>query len=231
MSQKRLLSVIIKSIMKYSVDLHVHSRFSGDNDSDPEESIMQAISVGLAGIAFTEHYSYEASEPVEAFREKYGNVISIFRGVEFSSEEGHCLVFGVNTDRLPVASPVSVEELIEAVTGCGGVVIPSHPYRRGSGVGDMIRDLRGICAVEGYNGCNIHAFNARAVEMAGMLKLPFTGGSDAHFPDEVGSCFTEFADRPTCDNLVSLLKEGRYRGVDVRKISRLRHFGRAVVED
>lgn len=217
--------------MKYKVDLHVHSRFSGDNDSDPEESVMQAIRRGLTGIAFTEHYSYEASAPVEVLREKFGSAIAIFRGVEFSSEEGHCLVFGVNTDKIRVDGHASAAELVRVVNECGGVVIPSHPYRRGSGIGDMIRDLRGICAVEGYNGCNMYAFNAMAVEMARRLDLPYTGGSDAHFPDEVGSCFTEFEDRPTYDNIVGLLKEGRYRGVDARKVSRILHFGRAVNQD
>lgn len=214
--------------MEYKVDLHVHSRFSGDNDSDPEESIMRAIRLGLTGIAFTEHYSYEASEPVEALREKYGNAIAIFRGVEFSSEDGHCLVFGVDTDGLQVGTHAPAEELVRAVNRCGGVVIPSHPYRKGSGVGDMILDLKGICAVEGYNGCNIHAFNVRAVEMAKRLKLPFTGGSDAHLPEEVGLCFTAFEERPTYENLVPLLQGGRYMGVDARKISKGLHFGKAV---
>lgn len=217
--------------MKYRVDLHVHSRFSGDNDSDPEESVMQAIRLGLTGVAFTEHYSYRASEPVEALREKYGNAISIFRGVEFSCQQGHCLVFGVDTDRLQAAGLIGAEELTEEVNRLGGVVIPSHPYRRGSGMGEMIRDLKGIHAVEGYNGCNIHAFNVQAVEMAKILKLPFTGGSDAHCPEEVGSCFTEFDNKPTRENFVGLLKAGRYRGIDARKISRIRHFGKAAIQD
>ncbi|MEJ2697251.1 MAG: PHP-associated domain-containing protein [Candidatus Sulfobium sp.] len=217
--------------MKYRVDLHVHSRFSGDNDSDPEDSIIRAIGLGLTGLAFTEHYSYDASAPVEALRQKYGNAIAIFRGVEFSSEEGHCLVFGVDTDRLSVARHAHVEELVKAVNEWGGVVIPSHPYRKGSGAGDMIRGIGGICAVEGYNGCNMNCFNEQAVALAAALNLPFTGGSDAHFPGEVGSCFTEFEDRPTYDNFVFLLQAGRYRGVDARKISRIHHFGQATVRD
>ena len=82
------------------IDLHIHSENSGDNFTDPEEVVMRAIERGLDGIAFTEHYYYEASEGVEALQEKYRNSIMIFRGVEFSAAEGHCLVFGVNTDRL-----------------------------------------------------------------------------------------------------------------------------------
>src|SRR5208283_3691088 len=86
--------------MGHNIDIHVHSRNSGDSDADPEELILRAINNGLHGIAFTEHYSFEASEPVEILRERYEHEIMVFRGVEFSAAEGHCLVFGVNTDNL-----------------------------------------------------------------------------------------------------------------------------------
>ncbi len=54
---------------KSKIDLYVHSRFSGDTNSDPEEMILRAIELNLNGVAFTEHYSYEASEPVENLKE------------------------------------------------------------------------------------------------------------------------------------------------------------------
>ncbi|HXX53732.1 MAG TPA: PHP domain-containing protein [Thermodesulfovibrionales bacterium] len=201
--------------MKSRIDLHVHSRFSGDTDAEPEEMIIQAIKHGLHGIAFTEHYSYEVSEPLEELTVKYEDRIIIFRGVEFSALEGHCLIFGVNTDALSLKH-LPLGEMIRIVNGSGGVVIPSHPYRRGNSLGDAIRNARGICAIEGYNGCNMHAYNAKAVEMAKVLSVPYTGGSDAHFPDEIGLCHTEFEDEVTHDNLIPLLKTGRYTGIDTR---------------
>ena len=36
--------------MKFNIDLHVHSLYSGDNDSDPEETIRHAVMLGLHGI-------------------------------------------------------------------------------------------------------------------------------------------------------------------------------------
>ena len=201
------------------IDLHVHSLYSTDNNSDPEETIIRAIELGLHGIAFTEHYHYAASEPMEALKEKYGNSIRIFRGVEFSAEEGHCLVFGADTDRMNIKyAPVA--ELIRRVAEDGGVVIPSHPYRPGTSLGDLLYDVKGIAGLEGCNGANMHAYNVKAIAAAAALQLPYTGGSDAHAPEEAGSCYTEFFEDVTYENLIEMLKAGNYRGMDTRKISR-----------
>jgi len=207
------------SVVSFRIDLHVHSLLSGDNLADPEECIVQAIELGLQGLAFTEHYSYEASEPLERLKERYRDRILVVRGVEFSAAEGHCLVFGVDTDRLclPYAP---AEELVREVSRAGGVVIPSHPYRAGSGLGNRILTLPGIPAIEGHNGCNNHSFNQRAIQTALRLRLPVTGGSDAHRPVEVGSCYTVFPERVTAENLVTLLAAGNYEAVDTRKVSR-----------
>lgn len=209
--------------MKFKIDLHVHSRNSGDNDADPGETVSRAIELGLDGIAFTEHYSFEASEPVERLREKHRGAIMLFRGVEFSAAEGHCLVFGVDTDRLDIRF-APIREIVRIVTIAGGVVIPTHPYRGGNSMGELILAVPGINAVEGYNGANMHAMNVKAIEAAGRLKLPYTGGSDAHLPIEVGSCYTVFEDAVTYENFLPLLKAGRFKGIDTRKISRAMMF-------
>ena len=206
--------------MPFKVDLHVHSKYSGDNDADPEETVLRAIEYGLDGIVFTEHYSYEASEPVEVLKEKYANKILILRGVEFSTNEGHCLIYGVNTDRLSMKH-APAKDVVRIVSEAGGAVVPSHPYRSVNSLGDLLWSVGEICALEGYNGCNMHSYNIKAVEAAELLRLPYTGGSDAHAPREVGSCYTAFDDAVSQANFIGLLKAGRYRGVDIRKISRM----------
>ena len=205
--------------MTFKIDLHIHSRNSGDNDADPEETVSRAIELGLDGIAFTEHYSFEASEHVERLRERYRGAIMLFRGVEFSAAEGHCLVFGVDTDRLDMRF-APIRDIVRIVTMTGGVVIPTHPYRGGNSVGELLFALPGISAVEGYNGANMHAMNAKAIAAAGKMSLPYTGGSDAHQPIEVGSCYTVFDDAVTYENFLPLLRAGRFTGMDKRKISR-----------
>ncbi len=205
--------------MKFKIDLHVHSKFSGDNYTEPEETVLHAVHLNLQGIAFTEHYSYEASEYAETLREKYEDKILIFRGVEFSAAEGHCLIFGVNTDRLSITH-APVEDVVRIVRECGGVIIPSHPFRGGPSLGGAIEHIKGFTAIEGYNGYSHYAQNMKAVEAAKRLSLPYTGGSDSHESKEVGACYTEFYDAVTHDNFLDLLRSGNYRGMDTRKVSR-----------
>jgi hypothetical protein len=218
--QKWYYCALVIALMKSKIDLHVHSKYSDDNDSDPEASILRAIELGIQGIVFTEHYFYGVSEPVEKLKEKYAKQLLIFRGVEFSSAEGHCLVFGVNTDKLAMKH-APIEEVIRIVNAAGGVVVPSHPFRPGTGIGEMVRDMPGIVALEGCNGVNLPEMNTRAIEAARARNLPYTGGSDAHEPQEVGACFTEFDQRVTYENFVDLLKAGKFQGVDTRKLLRM----------
>jgi predicted metal-dependent phosphoesterase TrpH len=125
----------------------------------------------------------------------------------------------MNTDTLAMKY-APIRDVILRVGEAGGVVIPSHPFRGVNSAGELLLDLSGLAGLEGYNGANMHAMNVKAIELAQRLGLPFTGGSDAHAPSEVGSCYTEFDASVTIDNFLERLKEGRFYGVDNRKISR-----------
>ena len=77
-------------------DVHMHSAFSSDSDSHPEEMILGAIEKGLEMLCFTDHYDKDNMEwgpedifgPEEYFRvliplrEKYKNQIDVRIGVE-----------------------------------------------------------------------------------------------------------------------------------------------------
>ena len=80
-------------------DVHMHCRFSGDSDADPEEMIRSAMEKGLNGICFTDHNDYDYPqvpdevsefliEPADyipyiyGLREKYAPLLSIRCGIE-----------------------------------------------------------------------------------------------------------------------------------------------------
>ena len=205
----------------FRIDLHVHSLLSGDNLADPEECIVRAIELGLQGLAFTEHYSYAASEPLEPLIERYRGRILVLRAVEFSAAEGHCLVFGADTDRL------CLQYAPGGRAGPGGESRRrrGHPLapvpRRQRPRGPDSRRCRGSRRSRGTTAATTaRSISARSRPRSGCGS-PVTGGSDAHRPEEVGSCYTVFPERVTAENLVALLRAGRYDAVDTRKISRL----------
>jgi hypothetical protein len=191
-------------------DMHVHSKYSFDNDADPEEIIMVAIERGLDGIVFTEHDTYEESEPVELLKEKYGKYITILRGMEFSAPSSHILVYGIQDD-LRSLDGATEAAFIEEVHRSGGIAIPAHPFR--IGLGYSLAEMINIIAIEGMNGHNSPKENKLAVDMANKLTVPFIGGSDAHEPERVGFCYTEFLDDNINEyNIIEVLRSGRYRG-------------------
>jgi len=198
-------------IMK--IDLHNHSFYSEDSSLNPDEAIERAIELGFDGIAFTEHNSFEASEPVERLREKYEGRFLILRGAEYNAAEGHMLVFGIKKDIFINGGLYApIVEMVRIVNESGGVVIVPHPFREWSLLNADIKKIPGIHAIETYNGHNNEAENEKAVEVASALGLPTTGGSDAHHLHEVGCCYTEFFSRITADNFLDSLRTGNYRG-------------------
>jgi len=191
-------------------DMHVHSKYSFDNDAEPEEMILAAVDRGLDGIVFTEHDTYEGSEAVGILKEKYGKYINILCGMEFSAPSSHILVYGIKEDlRSLDGAPEAV--FIEEVHRNGGIAIPAHPFR--IGLGYSLADMKSLFAIEGMNGHNSPKENMLAVKLAGNLTVPFIGGSDAHEPGRVGFCYTEFLDDNISEeNIIEVLKSGRYRG-------------------
>ena len=192
-------------------DMHVHSKYSFDNDADPEEMITVAIERGLDGIVFTEHDTYKGSEPIDLLKEKYGKYITILRGMEFSAPSSHILVYGIKED-LRSLEGISEEVFVEEVRRYGGVAIPAHPFR--VGLGYSLAEIKNLSVIEGMNGHNSPKENKLAVDMANKLAIPCIGGSDAHEPERVGFCYTEFLDdNIDQNNIVEILLSGRYKGL------------------
>ena len=198
------------------IDTHCHTKFSYDNWLEPLDLIRRAQALGLDGVCITEHYSYEASAPVEALGREEG--LLVLRGLEVSTDRGHLLVFGVEDDSwntwgrnnyLPLAP------LIERVTALGGICVPAHPYRE-LGVAsllDGLLEIVGIAGVESHNGGNVDSDNVLAKKAADYLRLPTLGGSDCHKVSAVGRCATQFL-RPVTDmaSFMAAVKAGACRG-------------------
>lgn len=205
------------------IDTHCHTRYSYDNWLEPLDLIRRAKALGLDGVCITEHYSYEASEPVERIGREEG--LLVLRGVEIATDRGHLLAYGVMDDGWNVwgrDSYLPLDEVIERINLLGGICAPAHPFRE---VGlasllDGLLELKGIAAVESHNGGNVDSDNDLAIQASAHLGLPTLGGSDCHKTIAVGRCATEFS-QPVSDmaSFVAAVKAGACRGAYYRPYS------------
>jgi hypothetical protein len=194
-------------------DLHIHTtKGSSDSSLTPEDLILEADRLGLRGLCLTEHSGPWDRHEFKQFASLH-NVVLV-RAMEVETDLGHMLAFGL--DRYQ-AGFNKASELRKAATAAGGFVVSAHPFRGVlSSGGDRSRALiyqsvpdalpeapedalehpvfKLADAVEVANGGTIDRENDFAMEVAGLLGIAVTGGSDAHSVHGLGKFVTEFHD-------------------------------------
>jgi predicted metal-dependent phosphoesterase TrpH len=200
------------------IDLHIHtSPRSACSYLDPLELIRAAGRLQLDGICLTEHQV--VWDLADAARLAQGEDIRIFRGNEYTTNQGDVLVFGFYED---IKELLMIQELREKVKAAGGFMIAAHPFRgfKTFGIGQLQMTVEQACrrrvfefvdAVEVGNGKLSDDENAMARSVAEKLGLPGTGGSDAHRVDEIGKWMTVFENDVSNESeLVEALHSGRF---------------------
>ena len=196
-------------------DLHIHTtKGSSDSSLTPEDLILEADRLGLRGLCLTEHSGPWDRHEFKKFAGLH-NVVLI-RAMEVETDYGHMLAFGL--DRYQ-AGYNKAAELRKAATAAGGFVVTAHPFRGVLSGGHRSRALlyqsvsdplpetpeqaldhpvfKLADAVEVANGGTVDKENEFAMAVASLLKLPVTGGSDAHSTHGLGKFLTEFDDEVT----------------------------------
>ena len=200
------------------IDLHIHTApLSACSYIDPRELIQEARRLELDGICLTEHQVVWDAAEVNALAEEAG--IRIFRGNEFTTNQGDILVFGFYED---IKELLLIQELRDKVTAAGGYMIAAHPFRgfKTFGIGQLQmtveqaskrKVLEFVDAVEIGNGKLSPDENDMARKVAEKLGLPGTGGSDAHRIDEIATWITVFENDIKDENeLLQELHAGRF---------------------
>ncbi|WP_435359196.1 PHP domain-containing protein [Haloarchaeobius sp. DFWS5] len=187
----------------FTLDLHTHTRFFhgrrrlGDR-FDPVGVRLLSLAArrrGLDALALTNHdyyTSFSGRDPV------------LLPGIEISTTRGHVLVLGEDPPRETTAGALTPTEAVDLAHARDCVAVMAHPFRNG----DIRHSTADFDAVE-LNGK--HPENQPLVQdIARERDIPMVGGSDAHFPFEVGRAYTVVdADEPTASAVVGAIRDGR----------------------
>ena len=190
----------------YTIDLHTHSRFFHAWPGEPTryDSLGRTLNGAVArlrgvdAVAVTNHnYVYSAN----------GQVPTV-PGVEVSTTMGHVLVVGPDPPSRTDPETLTPAETVDMAHERGCAAILAHPYRN-SAARDSGAEFDAI-EVNGKNPEHVE----QTVELAEELDLPLVGGSDAHYPLEVGRAYTEIdAPRLTPEAVVDAIRDNRVEPV------------------
>ncbi|WP_049922716.1 CehA/McbA family metallohydrolase [Halopiger djelfimassiliensis] len=188
----------------YAVDLHTHTRFFhgrralGDR-FDPLGVRLLALMAdrrGLDGVATTNHdYSRRFST----------SRVATIPGIEISTTRGHVLVIGPDPPTETEPFERTPAEAVELAHERDCVAIVAHPYRNST-----IADLEAFS----FDAIEINGKHPRTEslvrELAADRDVPLVGGSDAHYPFEVGRAYTMIdAEALTPESVVEAIRDGR----------------------
>lgn len=197
-----------------SVDLHAHTRFFHGfprlaRAFDPVGAQLLARTAhhrGLDAIATTNHDYYRELGIGDG-------PLAVIPGIEVTTTHGHAIVVGPSPPKLTEEGELTPEQVVEIAHDRGCAAIIPHPFRN-STVRHADADFD---AVE-INGKGTESFET-VRRFARERDLPVVGGSDAHYPVEVGRAYTR-VDAPelTPEAVVAAVREGRVS-------ARVRHGG------
>jgi len=211
------------------LDLHTHSRHSPDSRLDPRDIVRQAKSLGLDGIALTDHNAIAGVKEAKEYSKDLEGFV-VIGAIEVSTTEGHILAYGVN-EMIP--RDLSPQETVERIIAQGGVAVAAHPYRFWSGLGEKVTLETPFAIYEVQNARTSKRGNGRATDLAARGGKGRTGGSDGHFIDEIGRAVTVLDERlQKEDDILQALSGKRtdVAGTDRGPRATMRYVPKSIVE-
>ena len=207
-------------VPRLRIDLHMHTHYSEDGKTTLKEAIQYAKKRRLDGIAVTDHDTVQGA--VKLAKQKD---LIVIPGIEVSSRHGH--VLGLNVTE-PIEPELDITETVKRIRLLGGIAVAAHPaVVIKTGMGSMITSASGIDAVEVINASafpfSLSTHLSRRLAL--RLGLPQTGGSDSHYPEEIGSAYTIIDADSNRDDIIEAIREGRTEPVG-KPISWIRRLER-----
>lgn len=171
------------------IDLHCHTKYSYDSNSDIEKIIIEAKKKGINGIAITDHDNTNGWDEAIELGKKHNFLIIL--GEEIKSNKGDIL--GLFLKEKIEGRKKDPRFVMEEIKKQGGLVVIPHPFHYGEGFRDDLTNyLDLINAIEVFNARKPFSNpDKKALDFAEKYKLGMTAGSDSHYYKGVGYGYTE----------------------------------------
>lgn len=190
-------------------DLHIHTARSGDSDISAYDIMEQARANSLDIVGVVDHNTCQGAIEAKRLAANEFPGLVVLAGQEVRTSEGEIIIFGVEKD---LARDRPLLETCKAAKKLGGFIVIPHPFDiTRCGVGKHARGiLPYIDAVEVLNSKSVwKRFNLRAQEFAEKHGKPMVAGSDAHFPQYIGMCYTAIEAGPDEQSIYAAIRAGR----------------------
>ena len=160
----------------FSLDLHVHSKYSYDSLMNPKTILKVAKRVKLNAIAITDHNTIAGAVVA---RKIYEKDLIIVVGSEISTDFGDIIGIFLNEE----IKSRNIYEVIDKIKSQDGLVLIPHPFKTKRIL--QIKDIMDhVDLLEGYN--SRHPITSEQFSILKAMNKPIVAGSDAHFPQEIG---------------------------------------------
>lgn len=138
---------------------------------------------GLNAIAITDHNTIMGGVKTDRTRRKEKSKVVVIIGSEISTNMGEITGIFLNEE----IKSRNILEVVDEIRGQDGLVLVPHPFRR-----RKFDDLRAIISqidlLEKFNSQS--PITLEQNNLLETLNKTLVGGSDAHFPQEIGLCKT-----------------------------------------
>lgn len=222
----------------YKYETHLHTAEDSSCSHTPAAEMAKACkNAGYDGMFVTDHFFNSSTtvptnlpwkQRIELYCKGYESALaegekiglSVFFGVEYTVNGADFLLYGIDKEWMILNEDLLMKsderDLFTAVREKGGFVIQAHPFREASYIPHISLYPRNVDGVETENKRNPDPLmNMRAKQFADSYKLPATGGSDAHNPDELGGGIIVPRPIVNIDDYYEMLIQGEVKPIQI----------------